>query len=67
VALRNQEPDHLARLFEAWAWRGLAALYRETAPERARECVRRGLATAVGGETGEDLLSLQRELGDDAG
>lgn len=63
LALRNQEPDLLHRLFRAWAWRGLASLYRHEAPERAQACVERGLATGVTGETRDDLVALARQLG----
>jgi hypothetical protein len=67
LGLRNQEPDFQRSLFQAWAWRGLASLYRESAPERARACVERGLATGVTGETRDDLLALQQQLAPPAG
>lgn len=57
LALPNQHPDFLHRLFRSWSWLGLAEAYRDGNPTRARrylgeliaceECPNRAQATAL--------------------
>lgn len=63
LALTNQEPDGLWKLFHAWAYTGLASVVRDSDPARARSYVEQGLATGVTGGTRNDLLRIQKELG----
>ncbi len=63
LALRNQEPDFLSKLFQAWACAGLARALKDEDRVRARGYVDRGLATGVAGGTRDDLLRLQVEIG----
>jgi CubicO group peptidase (beta-lactamase class C family) len=62
LALRNQEPDGLASLFQAWSYAGLAHICKRTDPKRAMRYVEQGLATGVTGGTRNDLLAMQKEL-----
>jgi hypothetical protein len=63
LALPNQEPDGLARLFRAWAYTGLANAVRAADPARALRYIDDGLATGVTGGTRDSLLELQKQLG----
>jgi CubicO group peptidase (beta-lactamase class C family) len=62
LALPNQEPDGLWKLFRAWSYTGLAAVVKESDPSRARGYIEEGLATGVTGGTRDGLLQMQREL-----
>ena len=56
LALSNQQPDFLHRLFKSWSWLGLAEAYRDSNPTLARhhlgeliaceDCPNRDQATA---------------------
>ena len=61
LALPNQEPDGLARLFRAWSYTGLAAATRDDA-QRALRYIEEGLATGVTGGTRDSLLQMQEGL-----
>jgi hypothetical protein len=62
LALPNQEPDGLWRLFQAWAYTGSAAAVKDVDPKRAHEYIEAGLATGVTGGTREGLLQMQKDL-----
>jgi hypothetical protein len=62
LALPNQEPDGLWRLFQAWAYAGKAAAVKDVDPKRAGEFIEAGLATGVTGGTRDGLLQMQKEL-----
>ncbi len=62
LGLENQEPDFLARLFQAWAHGGLAEIYLHAEPLRALEHARAGVATGVDGETLERLQAIVATL-----
>lgn len=62
LALPNQEPDGLWRLFQAWAYTGSAAAVKDVDAKRAHEYIEAGLATGVTGGTREGLLQMQKEL-----
>lgn len=62
LALPNQEPDFLAMLFRAWAFGGLAQIYKDGDPALALEYADRGLASEVGGETREQLERFRAEI-----
>jgi CubicO group peptidase (beta-lactamase class C family) len=64
LALPNQEPDGLARLFRAWAFTGMAAAVKDVDAARARRYVEEGLATGVTGGTRDSLLRLKESLVD---
>jgi CubicO group peptidase (beta-lactamase class C family) len=63
LALPNQEPDGLWKLFRAWAYTGLAAVVKDSNPARARRYVDEGLATGVTGGTRDGLLQIEESLG----
>jgi hypothetical protein len=62
LALPNQEPDGLWRLFQAWAYTGKAAAVKDVDAKRAGEYIEAGLATGVTGGTRHGLLQMQKEL-----
>jgi CubicO group peptidase (beta-lactamase class C family) len=62
LALPNQEPDGLWRLFQAWAYTGSAAAVKSSDPARARGYVDAGLATGVTGGTRDSLLQMREAL-----
>lgn len=62
LALPNQEPDGLWRLFRAWAYTGSAAAVKDSDPARALKYIEDGLSTGVTGGTRNDLLQLQKSI-----
>jgi len=62
LALPDQEPDGMWRLFRAWAYTGSAAAVKDSDPARARKYIEEGLATGVTGGTRNDLLQMQKGL-----
>jgi CubicO group peptidase (beta-lactamase class C family) len=62
LALPNQEPDFLARLFQAWSWTALAELVAADDSAAAREYLRRVIASGVGGELAEQAALRLEEL-----
>ena len=62
LALPNQEPDGLWRLFRAWSYTGSAAATKDSDPARALKYVEEGLATGVTGGTRDGLLQLRDEI-----
>jgi CubicO group peptidase (beta-lactamase class C family) len=62
LALPNQEPDGLWRLFQAWAYTGSAAAVKDVDPKRAHAYIEAGLATGVTGGTREGLLQMQKAI-----
>ena len=62
LALPNQEPDGLARLFRAWSYTGLAAAVRDTDVQRALRYIDAGLATGVTGGTRDSLLQMKEGI-----
>ncbi len=62
LKLPNQEPDFLWKLFQGWAYSGLANAVRDTDRGRALAYVERGLAAGVAGGTRDELMRLKAEL-----
>ena len=62
LALPNQEPDGLWKLFQAWSYTGSAVAVKDVDRARARQYVEKGLATGVTGGTRNDLLRLRESL-----
>ena len=62
LALPNQEPDGLWKLFRAWAYTGSAAAVKDSDPARALKYIEDGLSTGVTGGTRNDLLQMQKSI-----
>ena len=62
LALPNQEPDGLWRLFRAWTYTGLAAVVKDKDPVRALKYIEDGLSTGVTGQTRDGLLQMQTSI-----
>lgn len=61
LALPNQEPDFLWRLFRAWSWMALARISTEGDPRQAREYLREIVGSGVTGA----LLDEAKQMLDD--
>ncbi len=59
LALPNQEPDFLRRLFSGWSWMALAQMTAQTNPAEARTYLQRIVNS---GMTGDMLTDAQRML-----
>jgi predicted Zn-dependent protease len=62
LALPNQEPDGLWKLFRAWAYTGSAAVVKDSDPVRALKYIEYGLSTGVTGGTRNALLQMQTSI-----
>lgn len=65
IDLPDQNQDFLRRLFQAWAYRGLATNASKLDPQRALDFIELGLDTGIGGPTRKDLEALRAAIVDE--
>ena len=62
LALPNQEPDFLRRLFRAWSWMALAQMSAASDPSKAQSCLRQIIASGVTGPMLDDARRMLADL-----